>query len=206
MTGADFPFSWKGCKDGADVCLENANRLLQDACLLFEKERYIASSCLAILTIEEIGKGIELLGLFRTQEDLSKSKWEKLSKGKAHIRKIMAGQELVHEYLEKQFKNIRLMKAKIDEQAKLTLAKHYQWRKERYLYVDLVNNRWVSPATRSAKSQAVLASMELAEAFEGCIALGKALGRDTTDHEKRYDRFATASMKVVDKSLEVPDD
>jgi AbiV family abortive infection protein len=206
MTSGDFPFPWEGCKEGADVCLENANRLLQDACLLFEKERYITSSCLAILTIEEIGKGIELLELFRTQEDLSKSKWDKLSKGKAHVGKIMAGQGLVHEHLEKQFKNIRLMNLNLDERAKLTLAKHYQWRKEQYLYVDLVNNRWISPATRFAKSQAVLASMELAEAFEGCIALGEKLGHDMRDLEKRYDTFATATMKVVDKYLEVPDD
>jgi AbiV family abortive infection protein len=41
---------------GADVVLENAERLLGDAQLLFEHGRYPTSAALAVLSIEEFGK------------------------------------------------------------------------------------------------------------------------------------------------------
>jgi len=58
----------QNCREGAELCLENANRLLQDAFILFEDKRYITTSCLAIYSFEEIGKGKELLELVKLQK------------------------------------------------------------------------------------------------------------------------------------------
>jgi len=50
--------------------------------------------CLAIYTIEEIGKGIELLELYENKKDLSESKWRDLSKGKAHKKFLLDKNQL----------------------------------------------------------------------------------------------------------------
>jgi len=202
MTSGIFPFSWKKCREGADLCLENANRFLQDAFILFENERYVTASCLAIYAIEEVGKGMELLELFKTQKDLSESKWKKLTKGRAHIRKIKTGQKLAHQYLKEQLQKLYSIETKGYEQAQLPWAKYLQWRKEQCLYVDLENNKWTSPTTKLVRSQVILASMELSEAFEGCVSFAKELGRDITDLNKRYDAFQMSSMRHLNRFLE----
>ena len=68
----------QNCREGAELCLENANRLLQDEFIFFEDKRYITTSCLAIYAIEEIGNGKELLELFEIGKDLSESKWTEI--------------------------------------------------------------------------------------------------------------------------------
>jgi AbiV family abortive infection protein len=207
MLVTNFPYPWVKCKRGADLCFENADRLIRDAHLLLENERYVTCSCLAIYAIEEIGKGKKLSELFRTQQDLSRPEWERLCKGKAHIAKIEAGQRLVHEHLKKQFPQLRWNQAEARyEQAYKSLAEHYQWRKEKYLYVDLLNDDWIFPSMRPAETEAVLTLMVLTEAFEGCIALGKELGLATVDIEKRYDEFITLSFKIFARYIELPND
>ena len=116
-----------------------------------------------------------------------------------------AGQKLIHDHLEKQFPQLHLKNKAKYEQAYRRLAEHYQWRKEQYLYVDLMNDEWIFPAMRPVKTEAILGLMVLTEAFEGCIALGKELERVTADLETRYQEFVTLSFSIFEKYVEVPD-
>jgi len=202
-TLTDFPLPWQKCKEGAEYCLENANRILEDSVTLFADKRYITSSFLAIFAIEEIGKGAQLLELFKTKIDLTKSKWRKLRKGRySHIRKIKTGQNLAHKYLRKMLRNLpKDILAEWSEKAKEFWAKHYQWRKEQYLYVGLENGIWVSPIRKSIISQVTFAGMELSEAFEAYIELARELGKDITGFEKRYQAFNTSLSREWVKFL-----
>ncbi len=182
MVDTDFPFSSKRCREGAQLCLENTNRLLDDACILFHNKRYITASILAIYSLEEIGKSIELLKLSKNGKDLSKSKWNKLTQWGAHKRKIRNGRKLALKDLEERLQMPGKVTANKFEQAHSILSSHYNEMKKQYLYVGLEDNKWTSP-TILGESQLIMASMDLGHSFEGYMKLAKELGRNDRCHE-----------------------
>ena len=186
ILATSFAVSSEQCKLGAELCSDNANRLWEDAALLLRKRKYATASCLAIYTIEEAGKGIELLRLFKTGRNLSESKWKRLSRGKAHEKKILAGQKLAQKSIETLFQNLNIRHEVISDRFQEVMSKHYQWRKERYLYVDLDENHWVSPITAFGKGQLILAIMVLVEAFYACMELSNELNREAANLEGEY--------------------
>lgn len=200
--------SWERCKKGTLLCLENAEGLLEDAVILYDKKRYTYSSSLAIYSLEEIGKGKELLELYQAKKNLSESHWKKLSKGRAHIRKIITGQKVAYKYMRNrsslpQHKDPSPEKIKEFEEAFPFLANHYQWRKEQYLYVGFDKNEWTSPKRKwSERSNVVLSTQIITMSFEACIALSHELGQDT-GLEKKYETFSDLSMSRLEKVIDL---
>lgn len=203
MNKADFPIPSERCKEGANLCLDNAIRLFKEAKLLFENEIYLTSSFLAIFSLEEIGKGVALLEAFKNKKAVTRTKWQKLTKGKAHLIKIRAGRKIAQKQLEKEFYNMvgfrfKSISNKDKEEAHKILAKHFQWWKEKSLYVDWEQSNWTSPMKFDKKNRMVFAGWEIIESFEGCKALAEDLGRNTSDLEKTFDEFTeTFHQRIV---------
>lgn len=202
MDAIDFPIPSERCQEGASHCLDNAIRLLQQSILLFRNEMYLTSCGLAIIAIEEIGKGMELFEAFRSEEDVTKAKWNKLTRYGAHLRKIRTGRSIAMKHMEDRFQSIlprlrRLPESKYEE-ARRVLAKHYQWWKKQCFYVDWNQGNWIAPSRFSEQVRILYAFMEIAESFEGCKALAKELGRDTFNLEKDSDEFERISSRRLD--------
>ena len=206
MTKNIYPIPSDKCKDGAVLCLENANRLLCESVLLFESERYLTSCFLAIYAIEEIGKCTELLESFRKGEDITKTKWKRLTRGKAHFRKIRTGRRLAIKHLEEKFPflktNIRsgsILTSRYDD-THLIFSEHYQWLKEQFLYVGWEHNNWRSPASFSMTEKIVYATIIITEAFEAYQELVEELRIDD-DIYRIHNRFEIMSLERLDYIL-----
>jgi AbiV family abortive infection protein len=195
MNEADFPYPWKKCQEGSNLCYENAKQLLLDATILCEDERYTSSAFLAVITLEEIGKGLELYELVRTKTNLSKTRWEKLTQ---HIRKIKTGRDLAYKNMKETLSKYKItFKTKPTEESQKILAEHYQWAKEQNLYVGLDNNEWTAPSNWfPTRKQGILASFRLTEAYEACIGLAKLLGKDVAELERNYEAFKILQGKI----------
>ena len=205
MDAIDFPIPSECCQEGASHCLGNAIRLLQQSVLLFRNEMYLTSCGLAIIALEEIGKGIELFGAFRSEEDVTKTKWNKLTRYGAHLKKIRTGRSIAMKHMEDRFQSIlpklrRLTESEYEE-ARRVLAKHYQWWKKQCFYVDWNQSNWIVPSKYSRQVQILYAFMEIVNSFEGCKALAKELGRDTSNIEKSSDEFERISSQKLDYLL-----
>lgn len=202
MHDVDFPIPSKRCQEGASLCLDNAIRLLKEAKLLFENEIYLTSCCLAIYALEEIGKGEELLEAFKSQKNVTKTKWRKLSKRTyAHVRKIKTGRKLAMKRLEERFDFIlnRFRLSSLSdsryEEVRWILAKHDQWWKEQCLYVGWEQNKWTIPMRFRKSDQMLFATLKIIEIFEGCMAIAVKLGRDASDIKKALNEFGATSFQ-----------
>jgi len=190
------------CQEGASHCLDNAIGLLQESTLLFRNEMYSRSCGLAIYALEEIAKGKELFAAFRNGNGITKTKWNKLTRYGAHLRKIRTGRSIAMKHMEDRFQSIlprlrRLPESEYEE-ARRVLAKHYQWWRNQCFYVDWNQGNWITPSRFSEQVRILYAFMEIAESFEGCKALAKELGRDTSNLEKDSDEFGRISSRRLD--------
>ena len=72
--------------DGSTICFKNAYRLAQDAKLLFTFERYSTCISVAVLALEELGKGYMLMSAHNNKQNTI----PKISKNdfKSHVKKI----------------------------------------------------------------------------------------------------------------------
>jgi AbiV family abortive infection protein len=87
---------------GARMCLENANRLLEDAEALLKKGSYPSCYLLSQLALEELAKGFKLIVKHLKGEIFSKKDWKNLTKGReAHVKKLEYIQKVRHELVEK---------------------------------------------------------------------------------------------------------
>jgi AbiV family abortive infection protein len=136
---------------GAEICLKNAKRLLEDANILSREGRYPSGHILAMLSHEEVAKAFFLLDFYERGEDLSKKQWEKITKGRAHSQKL----ELI------QRKEIEWIDKLLEEETKWTkdfseslgkLARAEQVMKERLTYVDysFPKQEWMDPEKEPA--------------------------------------------------------
>lgn len=205
MDAIDSPIPWERCQEGASHCLDNAIRLLHQSILLFRNEMYFTSCGLAIFALEEIGKGIELFEAFKSEENVTKTKWENLTERRAHLRKIRTGRSTAMKHMEDRFKSmlprLRRLPETVYEKTRPIIAEHYQWWKERCFYVDWKQGNWTAPSRFSEQDRILYAFMEIAESSEGCKALAKELGRDTSNIEKSSDEFERISSQKLDYLL-----
>ena len=78
---------------GITFSIENARRIINDAKMLFEANRYSSALYLAIQGIEEIGKALLFLKYKRDQGSITKSQWDKIFC--CHTEKLRAVQEAI---------------------------------------------------------------------------------------------------------------
>ena len=78
-------------RKGAEECLQNAERLLKDANILFYEEgSYPTCFALIILSIEEMAKASKLNDYYQRTENMPKEEWKKFTKDKkAHVNKLL---------------------------------------------------------------------------------------------------------------------
>ena len=76
-------------KEGAEECLQNAERLLRDAKILFyEKGSNNTCFALIVLSMEEMAKASKLNDWAQIDEDMSKREWEKFKYKESHVNKL----------------------------------------------------------------------------------------------------------------------
>lgn len=61
---------------GIRLSKENAERLIEDAKMLFESKKYPSAFYLAVIGIEEIGKALLLLKYKKEQKEITKTQWK----------------------------------------------------------------------------------------------------------------------------------
>ena len=139
---------------GAEICLKNAERLLEDAKILFREDRYPSGHVLAMLSHEEVAKAFFLLDFYERREDLRKKQWEKITKGRAHSRKLDLIQRKEIEWIDKVLWEKTELTENLSESLK-RLARAEQIIKERLTYVDysFSKHEWMNPETELASDK-----------------------------------------------------
>ena len=100
-TEASMSESLVDLRGGAEACLSNSQRLLDDAITLFEKESYPSCFMLTQLCLEELAKGFMLIEKEAKHEVFSRKEWEEItSKGKSHKKKLAYLQEIEDNWAE----------------------------------------------------------------------------------------------------------
>lgn len=84
--------------NGATLCMENADRLLQDAWNLFYRGKHSSSFMLSQLSIEEQAKAFILIEKHIRKEPLPENEWEKYTKGSAHSLKLQYIQKVIDDF------------------------------------------------------------------------------------------------------------
>jgi len=74
---------------GSKICLNNSQRLLNDAeTLFYEKKSYLSCFLLTQLCLEELSKGFLLIEKAKKKERLDLKEWQRFTKGNAHRIKL----------------------------------------------------------------------------------------------------------------------
>jgi AbiV family abortive infection protein len=151
MNDFSIPIPHTELEEGINLSIENAERLIKDAEILYENNRYSSASYLSIVALEEEGKASILLSKLLEHTDISKKYWnEKIASGRSHRKKLIAVQETISNYGK--------LKMKAGEerwkQVHLTdLAEIFLKHKDDSLYVDWdfetrktqITGKWKSP-------------------------------------------------------------
>ena len=148
MNDFSIPIPHTELEEGIKFSIENAERLIKDAEILYKNGRYPSASYLSIVALEEEGKASMLLSRLLEHKDISKKNWEE--KIKDHRKKIIAVQKTISNY--------RKLRMKIGEerwkQVHLTgLAEIFLKHKDDCFYVDWdfetrktqITDKWKSP-------------------------------------------------------------
>jgi len=85
--------------EGAYLCLTNSKRLASSAKLVAEsEEEYGLSIFLLIISAEEVAKGFLLAENYEQKRPINEDEWIRLTKGKAHIRKLQELRKRIKKY------------------------------------------------------------------------------------------------------------
>ena len=150
MNDFSFPIPHRELDKGIKLSLENAERLIRDAEILYDNGRYSSASYLAIVALEEEGKTLLLLRNLLDRKDITAKQWKK-GKFTKHIKKINAVEEIIS-------KTARKLMMKVgDEREKqvqpAVMARYLRRDKDECLYVDWdfetrktqITDKWKSP-------------------------------------------------------------
>jgi AbiV family abortive infection protein len=150
-------------REGAFMCLDNANRLLEDAETLFFKSRYLSCFLLTQLALEELAKGFKLIEAHSKNREFSKEDWKNLTwKRKGHVNKLKYLQEVEDKWTAEVARGLgpkldyfQLLKkiasdlpwaGSVDKYRKKMSKARYDWRiKSLYVDYDWKNKRWLEP-------------------------------------------------------------
>lgn len=137
--------TWKEALDGAELACANARRLADDALFLHGQGRYETAFAISLLAWEETNKAGLLLKQHVQQEDISRSRFDKIFRD--HEKKLRAYSEYENVLHAPSATSAR--KAPVWNAATIQVVKQLQLEKLRYgLYVDFIekDRRWTSPS------------------------------------------------------------
>jgi AbiV family abortive infection protein len=137
--------TWKEALDGAELACANARRLADDALFLHGQGRYETAFPISLLAWEETNKAGLLLKQHVQQEDISRSRFDKIFRD--HEKKLRAYSE--YENALHAPSTTLARKAPMWDAATIQAVKQLQLEKLRYgLYVDFIekDRRWTSPS------------------------------------------------------------
>jgi AbiV family abortive infection protein len=149
--------------EGAFACLNNAERLLEDARTLFYKSRFLSCFLITQLALEELAKGFKLIEKHSKNKKLSKGEWKSFTKSyKAHAYKLKYLQEIEDRWtaeiagkiwnsdyfgLLKKIAGNLPWAGSVDKYRKEMSKAHYNWRINcTYVGYDWVTNKWTEPS------------------------------------------------------------
>lgn len=134
---------------GIDLCIENAAGLIEEARLLFDKNRFPRCFSLCVLAIEEIGK-IEVVARGALIRQTDGEKWKRFKKNfKSHEMK-QAHAIVMHFAQVLKSEGSDRLRQRLRSSGRFTLDRA----KQLGLYVDLVDDRFVSPHAMISKKLA----------------------------------------------------
>jgi AbiV family abortive infection protein len=91
--------------EGIGIMRRNAESLIGTASYLYDKKVYLHSAVFSIFAIEEIAKTLVLRENLMAKRNLTYGEWDKIAKGKAHVKKLriyfnklFSNEELKNEY------------------------------------------------------------------------------------------------------------
>jgi len=150
--------------EGAFACLNNAERLLDDAKTLFEKSRFLSCFLITQLSLEELAKGFKLIEKHSKSKKLAKEEWRNFTESrKAHVYKLKYLQEVEDKWTAEcagkifgdsdyfgLLKNIARdlpWAGSVDKYRKEMSKAHYSWRIGcTYVDYDWVTKKWIEPS------------------------------------------------------------
>lgn len=149
MDKFSIPIPNSELKEGIRLSIENAERLVKDAEILYDNNRHMSASYLSITALEEEGKAIILLSRLLALKDITKEDWKENMLH--HQPKIIAVQETISKYRIVSLIVKHGQKRRVDP---ADFAKFLLKSKGRYIYVDWdfvtrrtqINDKWESPS------------------------------------------------------------
>lgn len=177
-TEFSIPIPNRELKEGIRLSVENAEKLVSDAEILFDNNRYTIASYLSVVSLEEQGKALILLKKFLDKEDITRKYWN--YKLEHHEPKIIATLELVYsKYKSVKIKTNKSQWKRIDT---ADFAKSILKQKPKTIYVDWdfetrktqITNKWESP-----NKDVVLKGMSLSDDSTDYVLVGNDKRRET---------------------------
>lgn len=143
---AYFPIS--DYDKGIMLSKENAERLIEDARMLFEAKKYSSAFYLAVQGIEEIGKALLFLRYEREQKKITKSQWERVFMN--HVKKLEEVQKAINKHCTKIRFSEGVGKSKkyySEEKVQKMIVGALKLDKEKFAYVeyDFHRQKWFTP-------------------------------------------------------------
>ncbi len=134
-------------KEGAKICLSNSQRLLDDSKALFYGNSYLTCFYLAQICLEELAKGFKLIEKEKKRESFTEEEWDKITRGKAHKRKLEYLQEIEDKWEEECMGSEVLWDTNTPQEDKEKQAKSlYNWRMDSlYVNYDFDRCKWINP-------------------------------------------------------------
>jgi len=131
---------------GIQLCVENAADLIEDARLLFNKNRFARCFSLCVLAMEEIGK-IEVIARGVLISKTDEKKWKRFEKNfKSH--EIKQAHAIVMQFAETlRSEGAKGVKQRLSAPGRFTLDQA----KQLSFYVDFLDGKFVSPRTMISK-------------------------------------------------------
>ena len=86
MDGSPVLIPIERLMDGSLLCIKNASRLAYDAEILFKSRQYSSCILLAVLALEELGKGYMLMFHYEKRQDITSDIWNR--DFKSHKKKL----------------------------------------------------------------------------------------------------------------------
>src|SRR4030043_454493 len=129
MDRFSIPIPNSELREGIRLSIENAERLIKDAEILYDNNRHTSASYLSITALEEEGKAIILLNRLLAGKDVTKEDWEESMLH--HQPKIIAVQETISKYRKVSFIVKHGQKKRVDP---ADFAKFILKSKGRYIY------------------------------------------------------------------------
>jgi AbiV family abortive infection protein len=134
--------------EGAEICLANSKRLLDDSKALFYGNSNLTCFCLTQLCLEELAKGFKLLEKEKKREQFTEDEWKEITtKGKVHRKKLEYLQEVEDKWTKECIgSRISWDTTTPKEDREKQAESLYNWRMTcLYVNYDFDERQWINP-------------------------------------------------------------